>query len=190
VGGPLSRPGPYGEEKSLLSLPRIEPRLLGHPGHRLVAMPTEPFVEQFLQTSSPLCWLMNCNFFYKLRKSLNMLNPVDFIFRKMKPVWFLSLIFYYLHLIVFRRSSVTFYFRNRNSGFLLVSASSIQTTCADLPVLILEFVLIEILDFINVSTIFTRQGNPTLCNSSGTSVPHPIRRHSFIIQSLQISACV
>jgi hypothetical protein len=41
LGGIQSQSGSYGEEKRLLSLPRIEPRLLGRPYCSIVAIPTE-----------------------------------------------------------------------------------------------------------------------------------------------------
>jgi hypothetical protein len=41
LGGPQSRSGLCGEEKNVLSLPGIEPRLLSRPACSLVAIPTE-----------------------------------------------------------------------------------------------------------------------------------------------------
>jgi hypothetical protein len=44
VGGPQSRDGRYGKEKSLLLLPGIDPRLLGSAARSPVAIPTELFL--------------------------------------------------------------------------------------------------------------------------------------------------
>jgi hypothetical protein len=41
LGGPHCWSARYGEAKNLLLLPGIESRLLGHPSHSLVAIPTE-----------------------------------------------------------------------------------------------------------------------------------------------------
>jgi hypothetical protein len=43
LGGPRSRSGRYGENKTLLALPEIDPRLLGCPTHSIIAIPTEPY---------------------------------------------------------------------------------------------------------------------------------------------------
>jgi hypothetical protein len=59
-------------------------------------------------------------------------------------------------------------------GYYWFQRRPFTPTCADVPVSILEFILIVILNFINVSSIFTRQNNPTFCNASSTSIPHSL----------------
>jgi hypothetical protein len=50
-GDPQSQAGHYGREKNLLSCPGIKHKLLGHPAHSLVIIPTE------------LSWLAACDLF-------------------------------------------------------------------------------------------------------------------------------
>jgi hypothetical protein len=57
-------------------------------------------------------------------------------------------------------------------------------TCTDVPVSILEFILIEMLNFINVSSIFRDKITRHFVTLPAQVYRIPTRRHSFVIQSL------